>query len=198
MLSECIDSVELRKLAMQNTRQQTCVDAAILARDFRRLAGIVRADRYRHGSANDSESLFESSVGLAIDVRFEEGAEGYPCIRIAIDGHLNLECQRCLQPVGFPVSLEARLTILGCDTQTPQISNPFDSVVMTADGLNLLVIVEDELLSTLPIAPIHETGTKCAQSGSALYKSEIEAVKPSRPFSGLAPLLGAADEGRED
>jgi uncharacterized metal-binding protein YceD (DUF177 family) len=198
MLSECVDSVQLRELAVSKARQQTRVDSTNLAQYFTRLATIAVSGRDSTDDVNDSQSFVGLSDGLVIDVRFANSPEGHPCIHIGIDGCLILECQRCLQPVEFAVNLEARLTILSSETEISRISEPFDSVVMTVDGLNLTVIIEDEILSTLPIAPIHGVGTKCAQFGSALYKPEIEAVKPNRPFAGLAPLLGAARKDRDD
>lgn len=198
MLSECVDSVEIRELAARKACQQTRVDASNLARHFARLAVIAKGGQDPDASANDSEELDGASIGLLISVQFEDSAEGYPCMHIAIDGDLDLECQRCLRPVRYPVNVEARLTILNSDAEASRIMAPFDSIVMTADGLNLPVIIEDEILSTLPIAPMHGSGTKCAQIGSALYKSEIEAVKPNRPFADLAPLLRAAAKDRDD
>jgi len=197
MLSECVDSVQLRQLAVSRSRQQARVDSKNLAQYFTRLAAVAPGIGNADDSVNQCDSLFDSPE-LAIDVCFSDSPEGYPCIQICVEGCLDLECQRCLQPVGFPVNLEARLTILGSETEMSRISEPFDSVVMTADGLNLRIIIEDEILSTLPIAPIHESGTECAQFGSALYKSEIEAVKPNQPFAGLAPLLSAANKDRDD
>ena len=193
MLSESVESAQLRELAARNARQQTRVESANLAPYFSRLAAIV-ADR----DDSERERVMGPSDGLAIEVLFSDSPERLPCVHISIDGYLSLDCQRCLQPVRIPVNLEARLTILGTEAEMPRISEPFDSIVMTSDGLNLAVIIEDEILSTLPMAPIHESETECAQIGNALYKSKIETAKPNRPFSVLAPLLGAMSRERDD
>lgn len=196
MLSESVDSAQLRELAAGNARQQTRVESANLAQYFSRLAAIVaNRDDSEHA---ESGRVMGPSDGLAIDVSFSDSPERFPCVHIGIDGYLSLDCQRCLQPVRIPVNLEARLTILGTEAEMPRISEPFDSIVMTSDGLNLPVVIEDEILSTLPIAPIHESEIECAQFGNALYKSKIEAAKPNRPFSALAPLLGAMSKERDD
>ena len=198
MLSECVDSVQLRELAAREARQQIRVDSTNLARHFSRLAAIVAGGEDSDESVGDGVSLAGSTDGLLIDVRFEDGPEGYPCIHVSVNGCLNLECQRCLQPVRFSIDVAAGLTILSSEAEMSRISEPFDSIIMAADGLNLAVIIEDEILSTLPIAPIHGAKTKCAQFGNALYKSEIEAAKPNRPFESLAPLLGIAGKDRDD
>ena len=198
MLSECVDSVQLRELAVRKARQQIRVDSTNLARYFSRLAAIAAGGEDSDESVNNGESLAGLTDGLLIDVRFEDGPDGFPCIHVSVNGCLNLECQRCLQPVRFPIDLAAGLTILSSETEMTRISDPFDSIIMAADGLKLPVIIEDEILSTLPIAPIHGTETKCAQFGGALYKSEIDAAKPNRPFESLAPLLGIAGKDRDD
>ena len=82
--------------------------------------------------------------------------------------------------------------------QTSQLADPFDSVVMATDGLKLSVLIEDEILSALPIAPIHGPDAHCVESGGALDESKIEAGKPNRPLSGLALLLDAARKDRID
>jgi uncharacterized protein len=189
MLSDCIDSVELRALASGNKRRQTRVDSSSLVRKFKRLAEII---------AGDSGNSGEPSVGLTIDVRFENGSEGLPCVDIKLDGQLNLECQRCLRAYGFPVNLESRLTILSSDEQSSQIVEPFDSVVMTTEGLNLATIIEDEILSALPMAPIHESIADCTGIGDASYETKNEAVKPNRPFANLASIMDVVGKDRID
>ena len=189
MLSDCIDTVELRVLASGNKRRRTRVDASSLVLEFERLAAII---------AGDSGNSGEPSVGLTIDVRFDNGSEGLPCVDIKLYGQLNLACQRCLRPYGFPVNLESRLTILSSDAQSSQIAEPFDSVVMTTEGLNLATVIEDEILSALPMAPIHESIAECTGIGDARYETKNESGKPNRPFANLASIMDAVGKDRLD
>jgi len=185
MLSECIDSVEVRALAAANEHRQLHVDSTGLAKRFKRLAEL--------GAARTVSG--ESSSGFVIDLRFENGEEGYPCVDIALAGQVDLECQRCLKPFEFSIDLETRLTILSSDEQSSQIAKPFDAVVMMDEGLDMLTVVEDEILSALPIAPIHESVENCTVLSDGLLKLKNQAGKLNRPFANLSTLM---DEGGKD
>jgi uncharacterized protein len=185
MLSECIDSVELQTLAAANARRQLRVDAARLAKRFKRLAEILAARAVSEDSA--------SSIG--VDLHFENGAEGYPRVGIQLAGQIELECQRCLRPFGFAIDLESRLTILRSDDQSTEIADPFDAVVMTPEGLDMLTVIEDEILSALPIAPIHESVADCAALNGKLPELINQPGKLNRPFANLSALM---DQGAKD
>lgn len=185
MLSEWIDLVGLQALAAGNEQRQLHVDSAGLPTRFKRLTDVIAA----RAVSGDSTS------GIAIDLRFENGAEGYPCVGIKLAGQIELECQRCLRPFGFSIDLETRLTILSSEAQLRQIADPFDAVVMTSHGLDMLTVIEDEILSGLPIAPIHETVADCAALNEALPELENHAGKLNRPFANLSALM---DEGGKD
>ena len=188
MLSERIDIVELRALAAGNKRCQARVDSSNLESSFKRLARIVAG---RDGSDG-------ISTGLTIDLCFENGAEGYPCVHVDLDGKLGLECQRCLQPFGFPVKFESQLTILKSDAQLGGMADPFDCVVMTNDGLNLAAVIEDEILSALPIVPSHDSGVACIALDDSLNETKNDAENPHRPFANLASLMDVVGKDRVD
>ena len=96
---------------------------------------------------DEFEDSNQTSEWLGTDVRFEDGPEGFPRVHLTITGNLVLECQRCLQPVGWQVELESQLTVLSDEAQTAELEDPFDSVLMDIEGLSLQVLVEDEILA---------------------------------------------------
>lgn len=120
---------------------------------------------------------------------FRVGLEGVPVIRLEIRGELPLICQRCLGPVTWPLDIDVTLALVGSDAQAESLASPFDSVVLDADGdLLLRSMVEDEVLATLPLAPMHVAAADCA-------RSDAPAVSPGltagiRPFEGLAGMMG--------
>jgi uncharacterized protein len=109
-----------------------------------------------------------------------------------------LECQRCLQPLGWELRIESRLTVLTEEGQAARLSDPFDSVLMDGDGLDLLAIIEDEILAALPMAPVHESGSECAKREKTGKSSDIGAAKTIRPFENLASLMGRTEKHRSD
>lgn len=185
MLSECIDSVELQALAAASAHRQLRVDSGRLAGRFTRLAELVAAGAV----ADDPDS------GFAVDLHFENGDEGYPCVGIELAGEIQLECQRCLRPLRFAIDLETRLTVLQSDDQSREIADPFDAIVITPAGLDMLTVIEDEILSALPIAPIHESVADCVVLNEGLPESINQAGTLNRPFADLSALM---EEGAKD
>ena len=130
---------------------------------------------------------------LNFEVRFAEDAEGLPQVSLAADTEFSLVCQRCLGPVDWRVALNCCLTVLDEDDQRQVLADPFQSVMMDEEGLNLATVVEDELLASLPLAPRHDDETSCGK----LVKPAEETVgdDTQRPFADLARLMER--QGRE-
>lgn len=118
-------------------------------------------------------------------VRFGRGATGLVRLQLAVSGQLVLECQRCLGPVEWPVELTADLDIVPDETAAGRLPDPIDAVALTPEGLPLAVLVEDEVLAALPLAPKHRDPAGCTPSGAAAGTSGGQ----NRPFSGLGALL---------
>ena len=114
---------------------------------------------------------------------FESGLEGFPMVRVRARGALQLACQRCLAPVLLPVDVDCRLTIVGSERDIRDVASPYDTVVAGPNGLVLGTILEDEILTSLPMAPVHD---QCAVSREAEVHAPPEA---RRPLAGLGALL---------
>ena len=117
---------------------------------------------------------------------------------MTITGKLMLKCQRCLRPLTWPVEIFTALAVLTAEAQTSQLENPFDSVLIDGDGLNMQVVVEDEVLAAMPMAPAHGPGSECAGSGTADLDSESDCAQMHRPFADLASKMGRPEQGRDD
>jgi uncharacterized protein len=148
-----------------------------------RLAGLLAKD----GAADQ----------LLVEAQFGQGPEGYPQVRLRISGTLGLVCQRCLKRVDWPLAIDVSLTIVASEAETANLADPFDSLLLDADGeLALLTAVEDEVLSALPLAPLHGEGTQCRPGTGADGGPKAEPA--NRPFAGLDELLGRGERGRRD
>ncbi len=136
-----------------------------------------------------SERLAEvcAGAGLAETIEtswsFRQGLEGFPLIRLRACGALQLECQRCLSPVAWPIEVDCRLTVVGSENEIREVSSPYDAVVAGPNGLMLSTMLEDEILTSLPMAPAH---SYCAVAREA--RPEI-APAASRPLAGLGALM---------
>ena len=147
MLSSRIEMGELAELAARRASRTVRVDP----RDLPRLSQLaVDSGDNCSGDASD-----ERGSSLTADVRFEDGPEGLPRVQLKITGRADLVCQRCLLPLGWPVEIESVLTVLTDEDQANQIEDPFDTVLVNIEGMNVETVIEDEILAALPMAPVH-------------------------------------------
>jgi len=190
MLSARIDFAELRQLAERKAFRELRFNPS----DLERLApfSIVNGGERETGSSAKTPSWLATKIG------FENDPDGFPRVQLAITGNLELECQRCLQPMLWQVALDTQLTVLSEEVQTPAIAEPFDSIVMDANGLCLASVIEDEILAALPMAPVHGPGLDCAEPGKATGELDVNTEKVHRPFADLASLLGRTHKNRND
>jgi uncharacterized protein len=98
------------------------------------------------------------------------------------------ECQRCLQPVAVPLSLQRSLRFVRDEAEAARLdAESEDDVLALERSVDLRALVEDELLLAMPLVPRHE---QCPQPlPLPAAEPEIEAP-PERenPFASLARL----------
>lgn len=177
MPSKRIEAAELKELAAGGER----VELRIGARDLARLSEllVVAADDVGDG-------------GIDATLKFDDGPEGYPRVRIDVDGKLPLRCQRCLDAIDWPVSLRTQLTVVGDHEEAGALAEPFDCVVMESGTLLAATMIEDEILATLPMAPFHDNVNDCASVDVASLDNTEQSDRTHRPFESLATMVAGA------
>ncbi len=115
----------------------------------------------------DSERL-EDRVAAPADVAWRIAGTtdvmGRPAIEIAIDGQVPVTCQRCLADFALPVSRRTVAVLAKSEADADALDATSDNEVLVANRpLVASDLVEDELLLTLPYAPMHEM--PCAPGG---------------------------------
>ena len=140
-------------------------------RDFPRLRDLLHAD------AGDMEYVVSGN----------RDREGRPALRIEVRGTLSLSCRRCLEPLEFPVALDALLTLSRRESEGDD--DPVDSdIERVVAGKEMAVreLLEDELLLSVPLAPCH----------TACVAEPTRGSERSSPFADLRDLLGPDAPGR--
>lgn len=184
MPSKCIEAAELGELAGNAAH----VELRLGSEDLIRLADFLVRD--------DGDDERAPILTAAID--FGEGPEGFPCLRLTISGELKLRCQRCLRSLAWPVAMTSRLTVLQADAQAGQLAAPFDSVVTENGSLRLEIVVEDEVLAALPMAPMHGSRAARGEAGAPMenlagLNPRKQAAHTHRPFAALASMVDGGD-----
>jgi uncharacterized protein len=107
--------------------------------------------------------MLESSDGK-IDVRlaFARGNEGIVRVSGSCRGELQLLCQRCLEHYMQPMNTAFELMLLNDEALLEHVDEAHDREVAT-DRIRPLDFIEDELIMTLPLVPIHPDPADCEE-----------------------------------
>jgi uncharacterized protein len=110
--------------------------------------------------------------------------------QVVMHGTAIMRCQKCMQPVSLPVSSSVRLALLQDAGGAGAVPEPFEPVLAAGGCISVGELVEEELLLSLPIVPLHGADTPCglAPAGADEDETPAEAVT-QRPFAALGKLL---------
>ena len=134
----------------------------------------------------------DPSLQLQVSATFQWGLEGYPRLHLRVAGSVPLVCQRCLGLLVYPVHLDLCLTMVGTDAEAAALSDPFETLLLTAGELELALVVEDEVLAVLPLVPKH------VQTDPVGREEPTNSREMRRPLAGLADLLSHGDQQRDE
>lgn len=161
------------------------IKPAEFARAGERLAGTVEAaslDRLREHLANGQGAV---APGKQTDrVHYEVAGtvtdRGHDALELRVNGTLAVICQRCLEPMRIAIDSSRRIIFAAnADALEGQYEADDSDVVDLEDEVDVAAMIEDEVLLSLPLAPMHEAGA-CQPSDAPLT-----AQAPS-PFAALA------------
>lgn len=134
-------------------------------------------------------------LGLAIvggepwveaDLRFLRDERNRALVTGRIRAELELRCQRCLEPMSFPVDLELVLGVVENDAEAARLPDEIDPLLVDSGRLHLADMIEDELLLALPQVPMHAPES-CPAADTA-GRGETKAGERRSPFAALAEL----------
>lgn len=130
-----------------------------------------------------ADVLSNTQGALSYIVQGGVDKQAIPWLGIHVTGLCQLQCQRCLSAMEYEIKLVTRL-LLRDQASLDALEDDeeeFDSV-LADKHLDVVSLLEEEILLSLPIAPKHEFGVcQAANSQSA-------AVDETHPFAALAKL----------
>ncbi len=131
---------------------------------------LLRARDLMSSHAGIIEWALSGSVGL----------DGKSKLTLLIKGVVQMPCQRCLESVSVDLNLKSKFILVRDDSEIPSEDDDVDEYdYLVADAeMDVLALVEDEVLLTLPYAPKHSV-KDCS------VKSEQLETKAHNPFAAL-------------
>jgi uncharacterized protein len=175
---------------------------------------------------NRLQTFLADSEGQAnVRLQFGLDAEGRKQLNGSISAELHLACQRCMR--SLPLQVESQLSMLvfanrqEMEKQLPEGGHDRDLLVLdelqaerVGDGqghrldagnadqeLDVLALVEDELILSLPLAALHdddncsEAWNRVRDNSEALEREVVQ--KAPNPFAVLAQLKAGTDKSNK-
>lgn len=154
------------------------------ALDFARNAGT------HHGkiALSGLERLQDYLVGNSGELRYEiTGAlngNGRPILRISVQGLIKLRCQRCLGELGHVLDLRTDLLLAENEKELSSFDEDesIDGILAEPD-LDVLALIEDEIILSLPISPRHSESECAIRDGL-----NVDTAAENPLFAALAAL----------
>ncbi|MDR5779971.1 YceD family protein [Caballeronia sp. LZ065] len=188
-------------------------------------AGALRISQMPRMLAEVPADVSDASGGLAAgeeDTVFTWQAEGstqpelqddgveapQPYLRLAVHGSVWLRCQRCLSPYSQHLDVDATYRIVATEEEADEFPLDDDEVevIVGSRQFDLVDLIEEELLLSLPLVPkhtvcpeVHESLLSGSAEGSADDESEessaAEAADKPNPFAVLEKLKPGGSSG---
>ena len=148
--------------------------AAIDGLAFARSAGVLKG---RLGMESLPRLAQSGCSGSVVDfvLTGEINERGKPGLRLAVDGSVRLQCQRCLGNLDLSLRLEARLELAASEAEILAADDDMERVVAGRE-MRVAALVEDEVLLALPMVPKHEQCSAAAGLGADTKPSAFQAL----------------------
>jgi uncharacterized protein len=116
---------------------------------------------------------------------------GIAVAELTLSGTARLVCQRCLEAMDVGVEAEVQVGLIAAEADADRVPAELEPVLAAEGRISVGELVEEELLLTLPIVPLHSQaeGGSCAVAQAATAAGSARGEEVQRPFAQLAELL---------
>jgi uncharacterized protein len=145
------------------------IDGWKLARERETIAGTLGLD--------DLPRLAElgcTVVTIEYSVSGGKSTAGRSALTIKVDGSLRFVCQRCTEPLEYPLALVSELELAASEAEILDATDEVDRVV-AGQAMDIATLIEDEVILTLPIAPSHQNCALPAIQSSVIASGPLGA-----------------------
>lgn len=155
------------------------------ALDFARNAGVHHGKIALSGFERLQDYLAHDSGELQYSVTGALNRNGKPVLRVAVQGLIYLECQRCLEELGHMLDIHTELLLAQSENELSRLdADESVDCVLAKPDMDVLALIEDEIILGLPISPRHEQ-RECRVGEQGSNKT---AIGEKSPFAALAAL----------
>jgi uncharacterized protein len=141
----------------------------------------------------------DSSLSVQVDCRLSIDERRFARLQASLVTTVPLTCQRCLEAIETLIDTDVDLVLLSDAKYAERLDEDADFVILSeeqvvhgeadSDLIDLLALLEDELLLSLPLAPRHDH----CDYAVPVVEIEDEPAQRDNPFSVLANLKQRLD-----
>lgn len=130
------------------------------------------------------DGVIEASLEVILD------KEQYVTVVGAARTRVQLECQRCLEPVEIRLRAPFRLVAVGTLAETETLAGDHEPLLAPGGVIDVVTALEDELLLALPAVAMHERDEPCNELGArdAAQEAVARNTRTRNPFAMLEQL----------
>jgi uncharacterized protein len=116
---------------------------------------------------------------------------GMPVAELTLTGTAHLQCQRCLESMDVGVEAATQVGLIATEADAGRVPEELEPVLAPEGRISVGELVEEELLLTLPIVPLHTQADRgvCVIADAPSLASSGREEEVQRPFAQLAELL---------
>ncbi len=131
-------------------------------------------------------ALANTDGELEAELEFGINREGKRAVTGRAHGHVNLICQRCLEPVVVPLESDISLAVVWDEEAAKNLPTYLDPWIVGEGAADFYEMIEEELLLSLPAVAYHQEPCIDAK----LYSSgkPVEVKETKNPFKVLEQL----------
>jgi uncharacterized protein len=150
-------------------------------------AGRTLRGRIKLATLERALPLLASRAGeLEVLLVLARDEDGTHYLTGSVQGRLMLQCQRCLEPMEYPLKVVFRLGLVHSEEQMRRLTNRYEPLFITGEPTNLAEVITDEVLLALPIAALHSNVSTCRPP--ATEDQTPPSGQRESPFAVLAQL----------
>ena len=113
---------------------------------------------------------------------------------LEVDAQPEVICQRCMQPMRWPVKLQSRVALVSDYDAADRVPGGLEVFLVEADSVSVRDLVDEEVMLALPHVPRHAEDSECAGRalrlpGQDVEPDETDDAQVQKPFAQLGELL---------
>jgi uncharacterized protein len=140
--------------------------------------------------------LHQPCGDVAVFLAFGHDEEGRKLLSGTLKASVQVLCQRCMGPM--PLAIASSLELLVSDEGRQPGQEALEVVSMEEGNLDVVGLIEDELILSLPLAPVHDDNDCSTALNSYREQTQGREQGLSNPFSILASLRGDRTNSEDD